>query len=446
MSLLSFKQFVERLPEGVGRPLATVPYVMRLGPAYSRAHREIQRYEVLSNDERRVIQAARLKRILDFAFTQIPFYRDFYSARGFKPADFRSMDDWESVPIVTKADMQDVPLGKRLAMNAKGMDLNTGGTSGAPLQFRLDRHAFAREWAHMHRIWMAHGYHPAHLKLTFRGKHFTSAEPIRYNAVHNEYVVNTNCAMDAVANSLNNLSRKSCIRWIHGYPSLVAEFANHLSERSDNLASHLRERLYGVLLGSEYPAVHYRDKIEGMLSNNVVSWYGHSEMAVLAGECVRGVYTTLPTYGYAEAVNSVESGDGAARLVATSFDNFAHPFIRYDTGDLVESFGTNGGSLSFRIREGRVGDFVIGHDGRKIALTALIFGRHHPAFSQVKHLQVRQDDPGSITLLIVPIGNISFDELARGFDLDDAAIDWHIELREAPLRTATGKTPLKVSH
>lgn len=445
MSLLNFKQFVEQLPEGIGRPLASVPFALRLGAAYSRAHRDIQRYEVLSNEERCAILAARLKQILNFAYNQIPFYRNFYDVHGFNPAEFRSMDDWEKVPLVSKTDLQAHPLDGRVSKTGKGMTLNTGGTSGAPLEFQIDRKAFAREWAHMHRIWMAHGYQPAHLKLTFRGKHFRNDEPIRYNAVHNEYVVNMNCSMAEVANSLLTLSRKSHIRWIHGYPSLVAEFANHLSERSDNLASYLRERLYGVLLGSEYPAAHYREKIEGVLSTNVVSWYGHSEMAVLAGESVKGVYTSLPTYGYAEAVRSIEPEASVARLIATSFENFAHPFIRYDTGDLVESLGTSGGSLSFRIREGRVGDFVIGHNDRKIALTALIFGRHHPAFSQVKHLQVRQDHPGAITLLIVPSGISSVAQLAHGFDLNDAGIDWRIELLDTPIRTAAGKAPLKVT-
>ena len=46
-------------------------------------------------------------------------------------------------------------------VKAKGMKINTGGTSGQPLEFYLDHQAFAREWAHMHHLWQAHGYHTA---------------------------------------------------------------------------------------------------------------------------------------------------------------------------------------------------------------------------------------------------------------------------------------------
>jgi phenylacetate-CoA ligase len=383
--------------------------------------------------------------VLDFAYAQVPFYRQHYEAHNFSPTMFRAMEDWEKVPIVTKVHLQALVLDRRVSQDCRGIKINTGGTSGTPLEFFIDRHAFAREWAHMHRIWMSRGYQTTHAKLTFRGKHFPECEPIRYNAVHNEYVVNSNCSMPQVADAVARLGLKIPLRWIHGYPSLVAEFATHLSERGGNLSDMLRDRLYGVLLGSEYPAPHYRERIENYISSNVISWYGHSEMAVLARESARGIYTSLPTYGYAEAVAAAGGESSVCRLLATSFDNLAHPFIRYDTGDLVESVGHSGGSFSFKISEGRTGDFVVGHGGRRIALTSLIFGRHHAAFAQLRHLQIRQEQPGEIILLLVPAVGATHDNLAGGFDLADAGIDWRIEILDAPVRTAAGKTPLKVS-
>ncbi len=95
-----------------------------------------------------------------------------------------------------------------------------------------------------------------------------------------------------------------------------------------------------------------------MLTANIVSWYGYSEMTVLPRETAKGVYESLPSYGYAEAVPNEYGGD--CRLVCTGLHNRVHPFIRYDTGDLVEPVSQHGGSLAFRIAEGRVGDFV--HD------------------------------------------------------------------------------------
>jgi len=353
------------------------------------------------------------------------------------------LNDWDLLPIVTKEDMQGVPLDARCARNAKGLKINTGGTSGQPLEFYLDDQAFAREWAHMHHVWKAHGYRPQHLKLTFRGKHFDRARPLRYNAVHNEYVVNANCPMLQVVEAVLGLPRSSVIRWIHGYPSLVAEFAHALSGNGAPVVADFRARLFGVLLGSEYPAPMYRRVIEQVLSTNVVSWYGHSEMAVLARETALGVYESLPTYGYAEAV---PVGNGQeCRLVCTSLYNRVHPFIRYDTGDLIEPVSQSGGSLAFRIKEGRVGDFVLDRQGNKLALTAIIFGRHHSAFEFLRHLQVRDDGQGRIALLVTPRDStVDVETLRKGFDLDDLDIEWQLEMVGAPIRTQAGKIRLKI--
>jgi len=438
------KGLAENLPESIGRSLANVPFVLRLGPAYRRMQRAInhaERSEPVLLSEQRFDQ---LRSLVGYAYERVEFYREFYRRNGFSPRDLRAWSDWERVPVVTKADMQGVPLEARCVLDGKGMKINTGGTSGQPLEFYLDSQAFAREWAHMHHVWKAHGYRPQHLKLTFRGKHFDRAQPLRYNAVHNEYVVNANCPMSQVVQAVAALPRSSIIRWLHGYPSLVAEFAHALAGQAGTVAANIRARLFGVLLGSEHPAPMYRTVIEQVLSTNVVSWYGHSEMAILARETALGVYESLPTYGYAEAV---PVGNGPeCRLVCTSLYNRVHPFIRYDTGDLVEPVAQCGGSLAFRIKEGRVGDFVMDRQGNRLALTAIIFGRHHSAFEYLRHLQVRDEGQGRITLVVTPRdGSADVETLRQGFDLDDLDIELRLETVDEPVRTQAGKIRLKIN-
>lgn len=295
----------------------------------------------------------------------------------------------------------------------------------------------------MHHIWKAHGYRQEHLKLTFRGKHFDGGEVLRYNAVHNEYVVNANSSMSAVVEAVARLPRGRVIRWLHGYPSLVAEFANSMTALPARELAAFQARLYGVLLGSEYPAPVYREAISGALSSNIVSWYGHSEMAILARETAEGVYTSYPTYGFAEAVPAAD-GNGH-RLVCTSLHNRVHPFIRYDTGDLIDPVSQSGGTLSFRIREGRVGDFVLDRQGRKLALTAIIFGRHHAAFSMIQHVQVCDHGAGRIVLIVTPKGDSADPAmLLAGFELADLDIDLELRLVGNPIRTPAGKIRLKV--
>jgi len=441
----ALKSRAESLPEALGRPLARVPFSLRLGYEYPLSSWRISKEEARGPHDQRERVFAKFRDLVRFANEHVEFYRQHYRSHGFNPSDLRDYDDICKIPVVTKANLQSCPLSARCAPGERGLVVNTGGTSGQPLEFMLDSRAFAREWAHMHHIWQGHGYRVSHLKLTFRGKHFSDGIVLRYNPVHNEYVVNASAAMADVVDAVVRLPRDRVIRWVHGYPSLVAEFAHAVSLLSASDLDGFSSRLFGVLLGSEYPAAVYRNAITSILSANVVSWYGHSEMSVLARETALGVYSSYPTYGLAEAVPDIDA-DGF-RLVCTSLGNRLHPFIRYDTGDLIEPVSAVGASLSFRIKEGRVGDFVLDRNGQRLSLTAIIFGRHQPAFAMIRHVQVCDMGAGRIILMIVPKeGFFSPDCVLSGFDLGGLDADFEIELIDQPIRTRSGKICLKVDH
>jgi len=435
---------VKSVPEPFARSFTYIPFSLRLGAAYRRSTSDIRRAEISDLELPDAQLLEQLKSIVYIAANKVPFYHDFYRSKGFSPEEIQVLSDWQKIPLVTKQDLQGVPLADRCVPGANGLVSNTGGTSGRPLEFMLHKDAIAREWAHMHYIWNARGYRPQHLKIRFTGKHFNDLEPLHYHPLHNEYIVNANSPMVDVVKALASMRLDACPRWVHGYPSLIAEFAHTLSSVDPQFAALFRTRLYGALLGSELPVPVYRDVIEQVLSNNIVSWYGHSEMALLARETTRGVYESLPTYGYAEAV-PVE-GSKECRLVCTSFHNKLHPFIRYDTGDLVQPVSSLKGSLAFRVTEGRIGDFILDRLERSISLTSIIFGRHHQAFEDIQHLQVYQEFPGQIILLIVPRKEgLDEKKLLQGFDFSGLDLNWSIKVISSPIRTGAGKIRLKVS-
>jgi phenylacetate-CoA ligase len=429
MFLKKIKNLANNLPAPLGLCLSYIDYKFRLGPKYSHYKNAAAKSEI---DFFPALIA-----IVKHAQENVPFYSEFYRVKGFHYSMLKSVDDIKLIPIVQKSDLQAYPLSKRCAPNLNGILSNTGGTTGQPLDFKLDNGSFAREWAHMHTIWETLGYEASSLKLTLRGKNLGN-EPIKYFFNQNEFQINAYCDFEEVLIALEKILSKYKIQYVHGYPSAIYDFMSNLADVNTPLLQKLKTNLKGVFLGSEYPAPHYRSAIEQILSVPTMSWYGHSEMAVLAYEKYeKYVYVPFASYGLAEAVEI----DGRQHLVATSFDNYVCPLIRYDTGDLIEPVKITRGILeAFKISEGRLGEFIVDGRGRHISLTALIFGRHHDIFGYAKFVQIYQPNEGKIDVFVVT--DLQVSEVESKFDFSNVDIEVCFYKRLSPMKTKLGKVPL----
>ena len=239
------------------------------------------------------------------------------------------------------------------------------------------------------------------------------------------------------------LKRK--IYYLHGYPSAIYDFAVYCENLDSELRDLLRKSLKGAFLGSEFPASTYRDKIESVFGIKSISWYGHTERAILAYEKEeKFIYHPFQTYGFAEALK--DSGTGKFKLIGTSFYNYASPLIRYDTGDEIEPVAEQNGILeSFKIRGGREGEFVLDKRHKKIALTGLIFGRHHRIFDVARFIQIKQTVKGKATILVTI--NSQFPKplnWKEWFDSDGVDIDFDFEVLKEPIKSVSGKVNLLV--
>ena len=179
-----------------------------------------------------------------------------------------------------------------------------------------------------------------------------------------------------------------------------------------------------------------------MLSCSSVSWYGHTERAVLAHEKDKQyIYSPFLSYGFAEAIKN-QNDDFS--LVATSYYNYASPLIRYDTSDLIDPNIQDGLLVDFKISSGRNGEYVLDRYSNKIYLTALIFGRHHSIFDYVQHVQVKQNEVGKVTFYISSNHNYSYEFLIDKMDLSNVDLDFSFEIIQSPIKTAAAKVPLLI--
>jgi len=433
--LLAAKVAVSKTPAFLGTKLSGIPFEYRLGKEYSSCKSKV--VLPVSSDE----ILATMKQLVSDSYHEIPFYKEFYNDNSFHPDRLVTFEDLALIPIVRKSDLKGYDIGSRSVKDARGILTNTGGTSGQPLGLMLDGSAYAREWAHMHAIWEKLGYETSDVKITLRGMNLGS-DPVRYNFIHNEFQINAYCEIQLVFERLVLILKKYKVKYLHGYPSSIYEFLRSVENQKPELLGLLKKELKGIFLGSEYPAPIYRDFIESKLGVKTISWYGHSEMAVLAGECSPYIYQPLHNYGYTEAVEM----PGGFHLIGTTINNKISPLIRYDTEDLIEpvSFTEHNILESFRISQGRVGEFVVDKNNRKVSLTALIFGRHHEMFEYAEFIQVSQLSDGAMTVWVTTASK-DIDWKSK-FDDEGIFMDLSFEIIRQPFKTQAGKLPLLINN
>lgn len=433
------RQLAELIPPSAGVLLNYIPFRIRLGYNYQKFYRRADNLMKADQELKAEFIIYNLNSIYRHFRNNSPFYNHFLQRSGCDLEEIRNLDDVARLPLITKSILREMPVESRTILKYGLKQVNTGGTSGSPLSFFLEDNFYSREWSHMHYMWRKIGYNPTMTKITIRGKNIIDIFKYRFN--QNEFLINSYYSFKTEDyRKLLNVFRKYNTQFIHGYPSAIYYFLKEIAVSAPFLLEFLQKNIKGVMFGSEYPSPHFRDYIENLLTENTISWYGHTEGVVLAGELYEKFeYVPFHSYGYTEAVKS----DNQYHLVGSSYDNLAAPFIRYDTEDLITpKFNEYGLLESFKITEGRLGDFVKDKNNKKISLTALIFGRHHKLFEMVNFIQVKQIVPGQI---IVYYSNTKLIENpADLFDSTNLNLDVFFQQVKEPFKTSYGKIPLLI--
>ncbi|HEX2920170.1 MAG TPA: hypothetical protein VHO50_03290 [Bacteroidales bacterium] len=433
------KSLADKIPPSAGVVLNYLPFSIRLGKKYTDFSRLAVVIQKADPDTRRDYVISKFGSLFEYFRSNSAFYHDYLIQNNCSVGNIGNLSELSKVPLINKAALRKIPIDQRTLKDFSYKQSNTGGTSGSPLSFFLEKGFYAREWAHVHYMWKNLGYTPAKTKITIRGRSIDGIYQYRFN--QNEFMINAYhsfTSRDYV--ELLNVFRKYNTEYLHGYPSAIYNFLKEITINAPILLDFLRKSIKGIMFSSEFPTTHIRKYIEDILTPNTVSFYGHTEGVIMAAELFeKNIYVPFLSYGYTEAVKI----NDYYHLVGTSLYNYASPFIRYDTEDLIDPvFDRNGILLSFRIAEGRLGEFVLDKKNKKISLTGLIFGRHHRLFDKANFIQVKQPSPGRIVVYyssFVPLENP-----AELFDSSNLEMDVIFEHVNEPFRTPIGKIPLLI--
>ena len=298
---------------------------------------------------------------------------------------------------------------------------NTGGSTGEPFEFHTTRIAGYVDQAHQLFFHEKIGYKKNDKIFSFGGLSVSDKmkrqkiywEKTEFSdATYGSYNYSSLYFNDeeVIIKILENLSKKKPA-FLRGYPSTLSEIAQFINKTGYTL----NFKLKGIMLTAENILPWQVDLINQVFAVPVYGEYGHSEKCVYAfTEANSLVYKCSPYYGYVEILddNNLHVKEGEiGRIVVTSYFNKAMHFIRYDTGDLAEYGGRDSnGWVIFNSIIGRQQDFIYDKNKNKIIVTALIFGQHLHAFSNIKKWQIEQEKAGEVIVNIVKGENYSLND------------------------------------
>ena len=432
-----------KLPIWIGQAISHIPFEWRpvIGNSYLHSMKDISSFDKMSIDQKQNYIFKRMYKLVEYAINNIDFYKDFYAQKNFSIAQLRNFEDIKRIPIICKEDLAKYPLEYRSAKNVEKYIQNTGGSSGQTLSFYVQPEQFGCEWAHIHTMWKELGFRPSDLRLLMVGRNNVK-DGVEYEFARHTLSLDIYQPFRDTASKLKQIIQKHPVLYLHGYPSVMSDFALYC-QQDPKLLALLKGKLRGAFLNSEYPYSKYRETIEHTFNIKTQSFYGHTERCVMAYEKHKHFrYIPFQTYGYAEAI---KREDGHYDLIGTSYNNLASPLIRYNTKDIIDNPSFNDGIMSeFDIIEGRSGQYIIDKNGQRISLTALVMGRHHTLFDLCKHIQIGQLSHGTAIVFYEPHYGVQIDNVELMFDASNVDIDFKFEKVNSPLRTSSGKVNLLV--
>ena len=387
-----------------------IPSRFRYDKVFWETYNFLQESQWWSGEKLQEYQVQQLEKLLKHAYENVSYYREVFDKRGLKPKDIQDFDDLRKLPYLTKEIIQE-NLPDLLARNypkSRIQYVTSGGSTGIPLGFYWERNVTdSKESAFIIMLWNRVGFKIGDRCVILRGNvaqlackgKFWEYDPVNKNLILSSYHMTDEILPNYIAKI-----RKFRPDFIQAYPSAITILARFMKKNNIEPFPTVK----AILCASENLYPWQRELLEEVMKCRIWNFYGHSERAALAGECeVSTYYHIFPEYGYLELIdsdgNEVTRDRETGEIVATGFNNFATPFIRYKTMDLGV-FSTKKCRCGRQYQllekiEGRLQELIVTKTGRLISMTAI--NMHSDVFDNIKQFQFYQDKKGEVIFYVV---------------------------------------------
>lgn len=309
---------------------------------------------------------AKKRDIVSYHLQHNPFYKSL--AKNANP------EDWTTIPVMTKRDLQQ-PLKDRIStqFSTKNVYINkTSGSSGDPFIFAKDKFCHALTWAviknrfgwfnlNINNSKQARFYG---IPLDRKGYYKERFKDI----LSNRYRFSVFDLSDSAFENLLAKFSSTSFDYINGYTSPIVQFAKYLKQKNISLKT-VCPSLKACVVTSEMLFDDDKRLLEKQFGVQIINEYGASELDLIAFQNPQKQWQVNSETLLVEILdeeNSLMPLGEEGRVVITSLYNKAHPFIRYDIGDL--GILSKDSSIQKPILEkllGRTNDIAVLPSGKK---------------------------------------------------------------------------------
>ena len=312
----------------------------------------------------------RLQKMIRYCYQSVPYYRKIFDEYGINPDSINTLDDLKVIPILTKNMVKDnfKDLISDDFDENRMIKTSTSETTGSGLTFYTTAKAIHEQFATFWRARNNIGIELEEYNATFGGQNVVPLEqnkpPFwRYNIPGNQvYFSVYHLNEKNIESYISELGKKK-IKWIHSYPSAISLIAKHMTENDIKLKNKIRF----ITTGSENLMGTQKDMIYNAFGVAPYQHYGQAENVAIFSEDVDHKILVDEDFSAVEFIYDSELQ--IYKVVGTSLNNYAMPFIRYEVGDVVDYTETSEGR-QINFIDGRSDDYIILSNGTKVGRLA----------------------------------------------------------------------------
>ncbi|SFU43445.1 phenylacetate-CoA ligase [Nitrosomonas eutropha] len=370
------------------------------------------------------LQIGRLRQLLIYANTHVPYYQKLFAGLNFQPEKLNVLADLQYLPFLDKPAIRANLEALRSNQARHLARFNTGGSSGEPLVFFIGKERVSHDIAAKWRATRWWGVDIGDPEIVVWGSPIELGAQDELRAVRDRLfrskLLPAFEMSDQKVESFLSTIREFRPKMLFGYPSALS----HIAKYADKTGIIMRD--LGIKVAFVTSERLYDDQcrqISDTFGCRVANGYGSRDAGFIAHECPAGgihitaediIVEIIDSHGHLLPYG--ESGE----IVVTHLASRDFPFIRYRTGDigtLDDKVCDCGRGLPL-IREiqGRSTDFIVARDGAVMHGLALIYILRD--MSQIKTFKIIQESIDLTRVLIVTEGSLSqvdIDQITASF-------------------------------